>query len=69
MILTIECNATEYNVLPPKENEKNIFAITEKAVVISFCDSKEKVIEQSEISSEDAIKLAKFILQYYAIQN
>lgn len=60
--IIFECEVTEYNIIPPKENTHNAFNISNSCLVISFCDSDDNVITQSEISIEDARKLAKLIL-------
>jgi hypothetical protein len=65
MNVQLECEVTEFNVMPDEENEKNIFYFHEKSLVISFANKDEEVISQSEISREDTIRLAKLILHLY----
>jgi len=62
MQTTMECEVTEFNILPEKSNSTNTFYIDSEAVVISFLDAKGNVIMQSEIEIKDAIILAKTIL-------
>jgi predicted transcriptional regulator len=64
MDIVITCETTEFAVFPNQKNIKTLFSINERSLVISFCDKKEKVLDQSEISIEDARKLAKLILNY-----
>lgn len=61
MEIELICETTEYAVVPDKKNEKTVFYIHENCLVISFCDKNEEVITQSEISIEDARKLAKVL--------
>jgi hypothetical protein len=65
MEVTAEILTTEFCCVPRKEFNCTIFHLNEKAIVISFCDANEKVIEQSEIEKKEAIKLAKLILHHY----
>jgi hypothetical protein len=60
--IQLDCDVTEYDVIPTKKNNSNvIFCINERSLVINFTDIHEKIIMQSEISIEDARKLAKLI--------
>ena len=59
--ILFECDATEYACIPPEDNDINSFSINEKSLVISFC-VEGNVLLQSEISIEDARRLAKLIL-------
>jgi hypothetical protein len=61
MDVIIECDTTEYTIVPNKEYRKTIFSITENSLVISFCTSEGVVITQSEIEIKDAIKLANIL--------
>lgn len=61
MEIELICDTTEYAVYPDKKIEKTVFYIHENCLVISFCDKDEEVITQSEISIEDAKKLAKIL--------
>lgn len=61
MEIELICETTEYAVYPDKKIEKTSFFIHENCLVISFCDKNEEVITQSEISIEDAKKLAKIL--------
>ena len=64
--ILFECDATEYDIFPESKNDENSFAINEFCLIINLMDSKEnKVITQTEISKESAIKLAKLILFTY----
>ena len=63
MEIKIICDTTEFQ--SQKISDKNYFTtflITPRALTISFCDDNEDIFEQSEISIEDARKLAKLIL-------
>ena len=61
--IELTTDTTEYYVMPNKENVKTVFCIQDKAMVISFCNFENTPISQSEISIEDAHKLAKYINQ------
>jgi hypothetical protein len=63
--ILFECDATEYEVIPPKENITNCFALNDQAVIINLLDKNEKVITQTEIDKADAIELARLILLKY----
>lgn len=63
--ITMECNVTEYAIIPPIEYEKVAFYLDEKCIVISFMNDIDEVITQSEIEKEDAVNLAKLILLQY----
>ena len=65
MNILIECPVTEYNTKPPEKNTQNVFSLNEKSMIINFMNDKEKIIMQSEISSEDALKLARMIVYFY----
>jgi hypothetical protein len=63
-----ECSVTEYNVIPTLENSKNCFFVSDKALVISMLGEDDQTcINQTEISREDAIELAKLILLKYSV--
>ena len=62
MEIKIICEATEQVALKKQINTNNIFSICDDCLVIDFCDEDENVISQSEISIEDAKKLAKLLL-------
>ena len=64
MEIYIHCETTQFAVFPKEKNEKTIFYLGEQSMVINFCDKKEKVLDQTEISREDAINLAKIILRH-----
>lgn len=59
--ILVVTNVTEFSVMPKKNNTKNIFSIQKNCLIISFCDDKEKVLNQSEICIEDAKDIAKII--------
>ena len=66
--ITFECVVTEFDIIPKKENDENIFAINEKCIIINLMDTKkDKIIIQTEIAKEDAIELARLILLKYNI--
>jgi hypothetical protein len=50
--------------MPPKENNENIFVLNPKCLIINLMDNQ-KIMFQSEIEKEDAIKLAQLILFTY----
>ena len=60
-----ECNVTEFHCVPPSKIVHNNFILGEKAVVISFCNMNEEPVHTSEMSKEDAIRLANLILNHY----
>jgi hypothetical protein len=62
--ITFECDVTQFDVIPPKGNNENIFVLNPKCLIINFMEN-ERVIMQSEIEAKDAIKLAKLILHMY----
>lgn len=62
--IIFDCYVQEYHCVTHDENNENSFAISDKGVVINFMGN-EKPLMQSEISKEDAIKLAKLILFTY----
>jgi hypothetical protein len=62
--ITFECDVTQFDVIPPKGNNENIFVLNPRCLIINFMDN-ERIIFQSEIEKEDAIKLAKLILHMY----
>ena len=65
MNVQLECDVTEYHVYPNEDNEKNIFYFHKEAMVINFVNDSEDILSQSEISAEDALRLAKLILHLY----
>jgi hypothetical protein len=62
--ITFECDVTQFDVMPPKENNENIFVLNPKCLIINFMEN-ERIIMQSEIEKQDAIKLAQLILLRY----
>jgi hypothetical protein len=62
--ISFKCDVTQFDVIPPKENNENIFVLNPKCLIINFMDN-EVIMLQSEIEKEDAIKLAKLILFTY----
>lgn len=62
--ILFECDVTEFNIIPPEDNSANCFSINEKCLIINLMDD-ENIYTQTEISKEDAIKLAKLILFVY----
>ena len=65
--ITLECNVTEFDIIPKKENDENVFAINNNCLIINLMDSrKDKILTQTEISKEDAVERAKlFFVKYY----
>lgn len=64
--ILFECDVTEFDIIPKKENDEICFALNEKAMVINFMDSrKNSILMHSEIEKKDAIHLAKLILFNY----
>ena len=67
--ITFDCNVTEIDIIPIKDNDENIFVLNEKCMIINMMNSsKEKILAQTEIEKKDAIKLAKLILFTYEQQ-
>jgi len=62
--ITFECDVTQFDVIPPKGNNENIFVLNPRCLIINLMDN-ERIMFQSEIEKEDAIKLAKLILFTY----
>ena len=62
MIIKITCNTTEHDSYPPAECEFTQFEINDKSVSIKTMDDTEVVLSETEISIEDAIKIATLIL-------
>jgi hypothetical protein len=62
MYINVNFEVTEYNIKPAKNYEKVKFTIWEDSLIIEFCDFGENVLNQSEISIEDAKKLSKLLL-------
>jgi hypothetical protein len=60
--ISIECDVTEFAVIPDINYQKVIFCFSGKAMVISFMDDDNRVLTQSEIEITDAVSLAKLIL-------
>jgi hypothetical protein len=60
-----ECEVSEYEIISNLKYDKNVFYLNKDAIVISFCDTDDTVIDQSEMTIDDAIRLAKLILHYY----
>lgn len=63
--ILFECDATEFNIIPPKENIENCFALNDEAMIINLLDKNQKLITQTEIDKTDAMKLARLILLKY----
>jgi hypothetical protein len=62
MRIILELDVTEYQNCPPNDNTINLFEITEKCLTIKCCNDNKKVLFESEISIEDARKLAQVII-------
>lgn len=65
MNVQLECTTTEYYVYPKVENESTVFHFEDKGMIINFTDEDNNVLEQSEISKEDALRLARLIIHLY----
>ena len=64
--ITFDCDVTEFDIIPKKENDENTFCINEKCLIINLIDTKtDKILIQTEIDKKDAIELAKLILLKY----
>jgi len=59
-----ECEVTEFNIIPPKENNQNVFSLNEKSLIINLMEHDDIII-QTEIEKKHAIELAKLILLKY----
>lgn len=67
--ILFECDVTEFDITPKKDNDEICFALNKKAMVINFMNTQEdSILMQSEIEKEDAIRLAKLILFNYDIK-
>jgi hypothetical protein len=67
--ILFECDVTEFDIVPKKENDEICFALNPKAMVINFMDTRNKhILMHSEIDKNDAIRLAKLILFNYNIK-
>jgi len=62
--INYECNATEFDCVPYPDNDKNVFAINQKALIINLMNG-EDILIQTEIEKADAIRLARLILLVY----
>jgi hypothetical protein len=62
--INFECNATEFDCVPFPDNDKNVFAINQKALIINLMNG-EDILIQTEIDKADAIRLARLILLVY----
>jgi hypothetical protein len=65
MKVQLECDTTEYYVIPKSENESNVFYFQDKAMIINFVGKDDNILSQSEISKEDALRLARLINNLY----
>ena len=66
--ITFECNVTQFDVMPKKENDENTFCINEKCLIINLMNTKkDEILMQTEIEKKDAIELAKLIFLKYNI--
>ncbi len=66
--IVFDCDVTEYDIIPKKENNENTFAINEKCLIINLMDTNnDKILMKTEIDKKDAIELAKLILLKYNI--
>jgi hypothetical protein len=51
--------------MPKAENESNVFYFQDAAMIINFVDKDDNILSQSEISKEDALRLARLINNLY----
>jgi uncharacterized protein YneR len=65
MKVQLECDTTEYYVTPKGKNESNVFYFQDKAMIINFVGKEDNILNQSEISKEDALRLARLINNLY----
>lgn len=65
--ILFDCDATEFEVTPPKENNENNFALCEKSLIINIMQS-DNILMQTEISKNDALELAKLIIFKYGMK-
>lgn len=64
--ISFNCDVTEFDILPQKENDTNVFCINENCLIINLMETKtNKILIQTEIDKKDAIELAKLILLKY----
>lgn len=48
--IIFDCDVTEFNITPKKENDENSFAINEKCLIINIMDTRnDKILIQTEI--------------------
>jgi len=64
MDIIINCDVTEFYIIPDKRFYFTTFNINDKSLIISFCNEKGNFLSRSEIKIDDAKKLAKLILNY-----
>jgi hypothetical protein len=64
--IQFNCEVTEFDIIPGEDNSANCFSLNEKCLIINLMDD-EDIYAQTEISKEDAIKLAKLILFVYGV--
>jgi len=57
-----EAEVTEYNCIPTEDAMFTIFKINDDSMTIEICDENKNLICETEISIEDARKLARLIL-------
>jgi len=57
-----EAEVTEFNCIPAEDAMFTIFKIHDYSMTIEVCDENKNLICESEISIEDAKKLARLIL-------
>jgi hypothetical protein len=62
--INFECNATEFDCVPYPDNDKNVFALNQKALIINLMNG-EDILIQTEIDKADAYRLARLILLVY----
>ena len=62
LTLKLQCNTTEFDSFPLEECEFTQFEINERSMSVKALDANEVELSQTEISIEDAVKLAKLIL-------
>ena len=62
MEILIKCETTQYDSYPNDLNVTTVFEIKEKCLIIYLFDKNEQILDQTEITIEDARKLANIIL-------
>ena len=60
--ITFECNVTEFDIIPVKENDENAFCINDKCFTINLMNTQnDRILIQTEIERNDAIKNRNYV--------